>query len=553
MFESREATGTRDWHTGWRGILREKPKKPPMPKHTAILFTCVVLIVAVALVFALALPGCGGENGKQSVKVFGTAFQVCMTTNPNMEQFALIMITQTYEHLVWYDVKSDSFLPMLAESWERSDDGLVWTFHLRKGVKFQDGSTFDANAVKVSYEAALKGPQAYHLASIDTVETPDPYTVVFKQKYPYPILYTLAITPYIVSPTAVEKLGDDAFLPGNKAGTGPYMLKALNTTVEATFERFPDYWGGWTGDRAKAADIWIARSIPEAAPRVQNLEQGVIQLMHPVPQTDVERLKSTGKVEVMVQEGSQCVVSHFNTKLEPTDDVNFRKALYYAMPFEDYVNIAYNGYAIPASGFIGPDMHGYDRELAEIGQHKQDMEKAREYLAKSKHPNGGVTVTCVVDNAAAQAIKCMELWKTALSELNITLDVQPLDIGVIFQEAMAKPTHNVYSIQKPGLVAGVGTLEMDLHSKSTFNFTGYTDPKIDQLVEEGYAALCLDQKDKAVDILLEADRILMDVMPEVQLAYQMSLSAYTKDLKGYKGMTDTSYMIPWFYDYWFEK
>lgn len=528
-------------------------KTPLISRNSTFLIVLLVLLVTVALVAALVLPGCGGGGEKKSVKVFGTAFQVCMTTNPNQEQFALIMLTQVYECLVWYDVKSDSFLPMLAESWERSDDGLIWTFHLRKGVKFHDGTTFDSSAVKLSYEAALKGPQAYHLASVESLETPDPYTVVFKQKYPYPLLYTLAITPRIVSPTAVQKLGDDAFLPGNKAGTGPYMLKALSTTVEATFERFPDYWGKWEGDRAKAADIWIARSIPEAAPRVQNLEQGVIQLMHPVPQTDVERLKSTGEAEVMVQEGSQCVVSHFNTKLEPTDDVNFRKALYYAMPFEDYVKIAYNGYAIPASGFIGPDMHGHDRQVAEIGEHKQDLDKAREYLSKSKFPNGGVTVTCVVDNAAAQAIKCMELWKTALTQLNITLDVQPLDIGVIFQEAMGNPTHNVYSIQKPGLVAGVGTLEMDLHSKSTFNFTYYTDPKIDKLVEDGYAALCLDQKDKAVDILLEADRILMDVMPEVQLAYQMSLSAYTPDLKGYKGMVDTSYMIPWFYDYWFEK
>lgn len=526
--------------------------RPTSVRHPGFLIICLALVVTVGLILALGLPGCGGGGEKQTVRVFGTVYEITKADDPNQEQFAFTRARQIYECLVWYDVFTDTYQPRLAESWERSDDGLTWTFHLRKGVKFQDGTEFDAKAVKLSYESALKGPAAWHLDPIESVEFPDSYTAVFKLKYPYPVLYSLSQSPFIVSPAAVEKYGADAYLPGKGAGTGPYVLKDAKTTVECTLERFPDYWGGWEGDHAKAPDVWIIRTIAEPAARVQNLEQGVIHLMYPVPPTDVKRLESTGKFKVVTQNTSEGVVAHFNTKLAPTDDVNFRKAIFYAMPFDDFVNIAYNGYALKVSGFIGPDMYGYDRQVAEIGQFTQDMDKAREYLSKSKYPNGGVTVTCLIDNAAAEGIKCLELWKTALAELNITLDVQPINISVIFNEALGDPTHNIYAFPKPGLASGIGTLELDLASTSNFNFSYYTDPKIDQFIKDGYAALCLDQKDKAVDILLEADRLYMDVMPEVRLAFKVALSGCSKDLN-FKGMVNTSYDIPSLYDCFIEK
>jgi peptide/nickel transport system substrate-binding protein len=299
--------------------------------------------------------------------------------------------------------------------------------------------------------------------------------------------------------------------------------------------------------------VAIIRSITEAAVRVQNLEQNVIQLMYPTPDSDIERLEGTGKYKVYVTNASDQIAALLNCALAPTDDVNFRKALYYAMPFQEICDLACSGYAIPQSGFIAPPQYGYDRQTEEMGLNTQDMAKAREYLAKSSYPDGGVSVKCVTDNAYAQGMKAMELYKTALAELNITLDVQPLDIGVIFQDAMSdNPTNNIVAISEPGLVEGVGTLEMCLGSESAYNFDEWTDARIDKIISDAYAAMSLD-RDKAVDLLIEADKIVMEEMPLILICNTKSLPGASANLKGFQGFTDYTFMNPHFYEYWMEE
>jgi len=525
-------------------------------KHRSLVtaLTISILALSVLLLFAMGVAGCGGGGeAQQSIMVFGTAYAANESLDPNMDQFGFTTDENVYERLVEYDALAGKMVPQLAESWDMSPDGLTWTFHLRKGVKFQDGTAFDSAAVTFSWDLGLKGSQGYKFAAVDSINAPDASTFVVKLKYGYPILYTVSSAPFIVSPTAVNKLGAQAYQPGGNAGTGPYMLKAVNTTVESTMVRNPTYWGGWTGDRAKAPDVAIVRSITEAAVRVQNLEQGVIQLMYPTPDSDVKRIEGTGKYKVYVVNAADQIAALLNCQLAPTDDVNFRKALYYAMPFQEIVDLACSGYAIPQSGFIAPPQYGYDKQTQQMGLNKQDMAKAKEYLAKSKYPNGGVTVDCVTDNAYAQGMKAMELYKTALAELNITLNVQPLDIGVIFQDAMSdKPTHNIVAISEPGLVEGVGTLEMCLGAESAYNFDEWTDPQIDKIISDGYAAMSID-KDKAVDMLIQADQIVMDQMPLILICNTKSLPGASINLKGFQGFTDYTFMNPHFYNYWMEK
>jgi peptide/nickel transport system substrate-binding protein len=514
----------------------------------------LVLALAVLLGLSLGIIACGGDSeSDQSIMVFGTAYAAAESGNPNMDQFGFTTDENVYEKLVTYNALTGEYIPTLAETWDISEDGLIWTFHLRKGVKFQDGTTFDSAAAKFSFDLALEGGLAYHLVMVDSVETPDASTLVVKLKYGYPLLYSLSWTPFIVSPAAVNKLGDQAYQPGGNAGSGPYMLKAVNTTVESTLVRFPDYWGGWEGIHANNPDVAIIRSITEAAVRVQNLEQGVVQLIYPTPDTDIKRLEGTGNFKVWVTPAADQIVSHLNCNLEPTNDLNFRMALYYAMPFQDICDLACSGYATPQSGFIAPPQYGYDKQTTEMGLNKQNMDKAREYLAKTKYPNGGVTVSCVTDNAYAQGMKAMELYKTALAELNITLDVQPLDIGVIFQDAMSdSPTKNMVTISEPGLADGVGTLEMDLQSESVYNFNEWSDPAVDTIISDAYSVMAKD-RDKAVDLIIQADKILMEQMPMILICNTKSLPGGSVKLKGFEGFTDGTFMNAHFYDYWFEK
>ena len=160
------------------------------------------------------------------------------------------MLINVYETLTRFAPlgSEDTLEPGLATSWTVSDDGMTWTFKLRKGVKFHDGADFDASAVKRSIERTKQIGQcaAYLFEPVSEIQTPDPHTVVFKLAYPAPLDAILA-SPYsawIMSPGAADK--DAAwFAAGNEAGTGPYRFARYEPGQRLVVQRFDDYWRGW--------------------------------------------------------------------------------------------------------------------------------------------------------------------------------------------------------------------------------------------------------------------------------------------------------------------
>ncbi len=151
--------------------------------------------------------------------------------------------------MTWYNFQTGELEPKLATEWAVSDDGTTWTFKLREGVKFHDGTEMDADAVKFSIERTRDGGQGYSFlwAGIKSIDTPDPYTVVFNLEsgQPLDLMMASSIGAYIISPTAIEANGDE-YLQSHDAGTGPYMLKSFVEAQEVTLVKFEDYWGAGT-------------------------------------------------------------------------------------------------------------------------------------------------------------------------------------------------------------------------------------------------------------------------------------------------------------------
>ena len=189
-----------------------------------------------------------------------------------------------YDTLVQYKDGSTELEPALAESWESSEDGLIWTFHLRKGVKFHDGTPFNADAVLFSLNRQhveshpfhkVSGSYVYWVATglaekVNKITAVDDFTVQISLKSAYaPFIYTIAITPFsIVSPTAVKKWGDLYF--NYPVGTGPFKFSRWDKKDKIVLEANDDYWGGRPN-----LDRVIFRSIPDNAVRLIELQQGV--------------------------------------------------------------------------------------------------------------------------------------------------------------------------------------------------------------------------------------------------------------------------------------
>jgi peptide/nickel transport system substrate-binding protein len=159
--------------------------------------------------------------------------------------------------------KKGTLVPDLATSWSHSADGKTWTFKIRSGVKFHDGTPLDAAAVKFTFDRLLKlGPSlagaSGDFSEITKVEAVNPTTVRFTLQYPFSSFLTSLTTSWgigIVSPTAVKKHLDPknpkdqahAWLQDHEAGSGPYMLTSYDRNTGMTLTKFPGYWGGWSG------------------------------------------------------------------------------------------------------------------------------------------------------------------------------------------------------------------------------------------------------------------------------------------------------------------
>lgn len=264
---------------------------------------CLLLAVG-----ALAA-GCGAASTAPSQDgILNTAFQADMPGGADPDTFydveGLKLTTNVYEGLLGYRSNSTEIEPRLAESYKASPDGKTYTFKLRDGVKFTDGTDFDSKAMKASLErrSALKGAPAYMLDDVDRIDTPDPRTLVVRLKQPNSaFLHHLAgpYSPKAISPTAVKKHdkgGDHAkeWLSSHSAGTGAYSIKEFNPGRNYVLERNPDYWDGKPA--FKQVDIAI---LPDLATQQVKLRSGELDLLTAqLGANDVKVLKSSPSVEV---------------------------------------------------------------------------------------------------------------------------------------------------------------------------------------------------------------------------------------------------------------
>lgn len=270
--------------------------------------------------------------------------------------------SQIYNWLVELSPEGQ-IVPSLATEWKPSDDGKAWTVRLRQGVKFQDGTPFDAAAVKAHFERVVKPETASPFASdfgvIQGIETPDDYTVVFKLKNPYAPFLTAVLMSNggaIPSPSAIEKWGKD--YSQHPVGTGPFMFESWTPGQNVVLVRNKEYWGD-----KPYLDKVVFRPIPEPATRLAELQAGGVDLLVSLQPNDVKRLEADNSVKI--NKIPYFNVHHivFNTKKPPLDDIEVRKALSLAIDVDTVVGKMLSGIATRAYSVVPEASWGFDQKL----------------------------------------------------------------------------------------------------------------------------------------------------------------------------------------------
>jgi peptide/nickel transport system substrate-binding protein len=317
---------------------------------------------------------------------------------------SFMICDNVFEALVAYADESTALEPGLAESWEISDDGKTYTFHLRKGVKFHDGTDFDANAVVFSIGRMMKTPNVKFVGegfkipaqerppeywvsmemddTVESIEAVDPHTVVFKLKrLEAPFLANMGMDfADIISPTAFLK-NPQEFLR-NPVGTGPFKFVNWVKDDRIILERFDDYWDKTGGPYL---DKLVFRAIPENSVRFLELKTGNINICQFPNPADIPLAKSDPNLVLAVQPGMNIGYLSFNHTKPLWQNVHLRRAVAHAIDRTAIVDNIYQGLGQVAKNPIPPTMWGYNEAVPGFAY---DPELAKQELEKAGYPEG---------------------------------------------------------------------------------------------------------------------------------------------------------------------
>ena len=309
-----------------------------------------------------------GKPGGEPIYALGTRFD---TLDPNITTFSVVgrMAFHMFDQLV-REPSPGKFVPGLAEKWEVNAAADEYTFYLRKDVKFHDGTPFNAEAVKYTFDRVvnpdLKSQAAFSaIGPYDSSTVVDPYTVKVKFKTGYAPFLDSVAQPFlsIVSPTAAEKMGKD--FGNSPVGTGPFKFDSYKTDSEVRMVKNPDY--AWapavyrhTGQPYLNAIVW--RIINDPATRVAALKAGEVHMIEDLPLQNYAEIQGNSAYQivegVMADSGYSMMI---NVTKPPTDDVKVRQAMEFATDKVGIIKATWNGLFQPACSVLTSITFGYDQ------------------------------------------------------------------------------------------------------------------------------------------------------------------------------------------------
>jgi len=314
---------------------------------------------------------------------------------------------QGCESLLAYDKETTDVVPSLAESWDASEDGLEWTFTLRQGVKFHDGTDFNADAVVFNFQRWWDPENPYHFEEqtfeywdymwngfkgdsiVTAIEKVDDYTVKFTLSEPLaPILANMAMPMFsIASPAAIEEYGADYGTPQvGYVCTGPFQFEEWVTDDHITLTRFEDYWGENPGN----VQTIIIRTIPDNSARFLALQTGEIQALEQANIEDLGTAESADDLYVLTRPALNTAYLAFNYHVQEFNDPLVREAIASAIDKESIVEAFYGGYGEVAHNFLPPLVWGHNPEVEGV---PYDPDRAVAALAEAGFPDGLSEVT----------------------------------------------------------------------------------------------------------------------------------------------------------------
>lgn len=517
-----------------------------------------LLVLSLALIFSSALlAGCAKkteetkktEKPKTEEPVKGGTYNHPLYADPVSldpahisESEGFRVGVEIYEGLVKYDPKTLEVKPALAESWEVNDDATVFTFKIRKGVKFHNGQEVKASDFKKAWERACRkdtqSEVAYILAPIkgydemqagkanelSGVKVVDDYTLEVTLKYPFAeFVSTLGHPVASVYPVEeAEKAVKEKKVWENPIGTGPFKFVSWKHNQEVVIERNPDYWG-----EEPYLDKVVFRVFEDENTAFMEFKAGNLHDCA-IPTGQLKATKEDPQYGPMVITGPELALYYYGFNMEKgifAKDKNLRLAIEYATDRDAIINTVMEGLPLPATGIVPKGIPGY---VEGQSPYTYDEAKAKEYWEKSSKPK---EITLWYNTSEGHQ-KIAEAAQAGYKKVGINVKLTNLEWGTYLDKVMKGECE----FFRMGWIADYPSMDNFLYplfhssEKGNNNMTFYSNPEVDKLLEEARKET---DEEKRHELYREAEKKILEDAPIVPIYFYQFARVVQPNVKNY--------------------
>lgn len=508
-------------------------------KKTKSLTAAFAILVSLGTLTACGNSGSSSNNTSSTPASTGTAASTTLaigldsdppTLDPSLSS-ALIdrqVMFNLYDTLFQL-TPSNQIAPDLVQSYTISNGGKTYTFQLRKGVTFQDGTPFNAAAVKFNILRDQQPSSARHsqLAVISSVDTPSTYTVVLHLKTPFsPLLATFTgRSGMMVSPTAVKKEGSN--FASHPVGTGPFEFKDRVKGDHITLVKNPHYWG-----TEPKLDKVIYRVYTDQTVEVTNLQNGTIQMAEfdGVTGHTLDPIKGNSNFVVSNQPGLGYDGIYLNTTAKPFTNVYLREAVNEAINRTQLVNALLPGVAQPGYSPFSPASPVYNKQ--EDTPPTPNAATIKKLLTEGGKPSGFSFTLQIV--ASPSSDQMGQVIQSMLATYGIKVKLEQLEFGTLL-------ANNEKHAFQASLLGWSGRLDPDQDVYPFFitggfqNGSNYSNPQVDALLNQARSESSMAARAKTYAQMMN---ILHHDVPYVFLYHQNNVVAYSNKVQGFQPYSD---------------
>ncbi|PUB08493.1 ABC transporter substrate-binding protein [Paenisporosarcina sp. OV554] len=482
----------------------------------------------------------GGDSAEPKILVFGRGGDSVSLDPARATDGESFKVTQNvFETLLNFGDKDTTINEGLATKWEPSEDGLTYTFTLREGVKFHDGTDFNAEAVVKNFERWANGTEdqfPYYASMfggfkgdeghvIDSVTADGDYTVVFKLKRPQsPFLKNIAMSPFaIASPTAFEKFGDK--FGDNPVGTGPFTFVEWKKNDSITIDKNADYWD----KELPKLDKVIFRAIPDNSARLNALSTNEIDLADGINPSDTKTVTDNAKLQLFERPSMNVGYLGLTNTRPPFDNVKVRQAVNHAIDKQAIIDAFFNGGAEIAKNPMPSSISGYNDDIA---GYDFNPEKAKALLKEAGFEDGfemELWAMPVPRPYMPDGTKVAEVIQKNLADIGIKAKIVSYEWAT-YLEKTKNGEADAFMLGWTGDNGDADNFLYTLLDKDNIgsnNYSFYSNDKVHDIL---IAAQSEVDEDKRNELYAQAQEIIFEDAPWVPLAHSTPLLAGNADL-----------------------